>query len=117
MISRASLASLARASAEPGLDVRRFRMSIELAGVGAHEEDRWIGRELTIGQARILLNGHVGRCIVTSRHPESGELDLPTLDLLREYRDGAETTEPLAFGVYGEVLHEGVVRVGDVVEP
>jgi uncharacterized protein YcbX len=116
MISRASLAALARASAEPALDVRRFRMSIELAGVDAHEEDRWIGRELTIGQARVLLNGHVGRCIVTSRHPESGELDLPTLDLLREYRDGAETTEPLAFGVYGEVLHEGVVRVGDVVE-
>jgi uncharacterized protein len=116
MISRASLAALAQVAAEPEIDSRRFRMSIELSGVGAHEEDGWIGRELTVGQARIVLRGHVGRCIVTSRHPESGELDLPTLDLLRAYRDGADTTEPLAFGVYGAVLREGVVRVGDEVE-
>jgi uncharacterized protein YcbX len=116
MISRASLAALAQAAAEREIDGRRFRMTIELAGVDAHEEDGWIGRELTVGQARIALNGHVGRCIVTSRHPESGELDLPTLDLLRAYRDGADTTEPLAFGVYGAVLREGVVRVGDAVE-
>jgi uncharacterized protein YcbX len=63
----------------------------------------------------IVLRGHVGRCIVTSRHPESGEVDLATLDLLRDYRAAAQTTEPLAFGVYGEVLRPGVVRVGDAV--
>jgi uncharacterized protein YcbX len=116
MISRASLGALARAAAEPGIDSRRFRMSIELLGVDAHEEDSWIGRELELGEARVRLGGHVGRCVVTSRHPESGELDLPTLDILRAYRDGAQTTEPLAFGVYGAVLREGVVHVGDAVE-
>jgi uncharacterized protein YcbX len=115
MISRASLASLARAAGAHEIDARRFRMSIELLGAAPHEEDRWIGRELTIGEARILLHGHVGRCIVTSRHPESGEVDLPTLDLLRDYREGAATTEPLAFGVYGSVVQEGVVRIGDAV--
>jgi uncharacterized protein YcbX len=115
MISTASLASLARAAGENAIDARRFRMSIELVGADPHEEDRWIGRELTVGAARILLHGHVGRCIVTSRHPESGEVDLPTLDLLRAYRDVALTTEPLAFGVYGEVVREGVVRIGDAV--
>jgi uncharacterized protein YcbX len=91
-------------------------MSIEVTGTDPHEEDSWIGRELRLGAARVLVRGHVGRCIVTSRHPESGELDLPTLDLLRDYRAGAETTEPLAFGVYGAVLRDGVVRVGDAVE-
>src|SRR6202043_1686361 len=100
MISRASLDSLARAAGERAIDARRFRMSIELAGAEPHEEDRWVGRELTVGEARILVEGHVGRCIVTSRHPETGELDLSTLELLREYRDGAATTEPLALGVY-----------------
>jgi uncharacterized protein YcbX len=115
MISRASLASLARAAGEHEIDARRFRMSIELAGADPHEEDRWVGRELRVGEARVLLHGHVGRCIVTSRHPESGEVDLPTLELLRAYRDGAPTTEPLAFGVYGAVLEEGVVRIGDAV--
>jgi uncharacterized protein len=116
IISRASLASLAEAAGEREIDARRFRMSIELAGADPHEEDRWVGRELMVGEARILLHGHVGRCIVTSRHPESGEVDLPTLEVLRAYRDGARTTEPLAFGVYGAVLRKGIVRVGDAVE-
>jgi uncharacterized protein YcbX len=116
VISRASLDSLARAAGEREIDARRFRMSIELAGAEPHEEDRWVGHELTVGEARIVLEGHVGRCIVTSRHPESGEVDLPTLELLREYRDGAPTTEPLAFGIYGAVVREGVVRIGDAVE-
>jgi uncharacterized protein YcbX len=116
MISQASLGSLARAAGEHEIDVRRFRMSVELAGAAAHEEDEWVGRELALGAARVHLRGHVGRCIVTSRHPDSGTLDLPTLDLLRGYREGADTTEPLAFGVYGAVLREGLVRVGDAVE-
>jgi uncharacterized protein YcbX len=116
IISRASLLSLAHAAAVREIDGRRFRMSIEVTGAGPHEEDAWIGRELTLGAARVRLRGHVGRCIVTSRNPETGHLDLPTLDLLRVYREGAETTEPLAFGVYGTVLEEGLVRVGDAVE-
>jgi hypothetical protein len=43
----------------------------------------------------------------------SGVVDLPTLDLLRSFRSGAPTTEPLAFGVYAEVLRRGVVEVGE----
>jgi uncharacterized protein YcbX len=116
LISRASLASLARAAGERVLDARRFRMSIEVTGTSAHEEDTWIGRELMLGAARVLWRGHVGRCIVTSRNPDSGAVDLPTLDVLRAYRDGAPTTEPLAFGVHGSVLGEGLVRVGDRAE-
>ena len=38
---------------------------------------------------------------------------MPTLDILRSLRGQAATTEPLAFGVYGEVLRAGVVAVGD----
>ena len=116
LISQASLDSLAQAAGAGEIDARRFRMSIELAGADPHEEDGWIGRELIVGEARIVPRGHVGRCLVTSRHPESGEIDLPTLDLLKAYREGAATTEPLAFGIYAEVLQEGVVRVGDPVE-
>jgi uncharacterized protein YcbX len=113
LISRASLASLAEAAGSRILDARRFRMSIEVTGASAHEEDAWIGRELMLGAARVLWRGHVGRCIVTSRNPDSGAVDLPTLDILRVYRDGARTTEPLAFGIHGSVVREGLVRVGD----
>ncbi len=116
LISRGSLAVLALVAEQESLDARRFRMTIEVDGVEPFAEDGWIERELRVGGAAIRLHGHVGRCIVTSRHPESGAVDLPTLDLLRSFRSGLDTTEPLPFGVYGEVLRPGVVRVGDRVE-
>ena len=116
MISRGSLAVLALVAEQQSVDARRFRMTIEIDGVEPFAEDAWIGREIRLGEASVLLHGHVGRCIVTSRHPESGVVDLPTLDLLRSFRSGLDTTEPLPFGVYGEVLRAGVVRVGGRVE-
>jgi uncharacterized protein YcbX len=116
LISRGSLDGLARVAGEPGVDARRFRMLVEIDGVAAHAEDAWIGARVRIGGALVRLRGHVGRCSITTRHPESGAVDLPTLDLLRSYRSGLETTEPLAFGVYGEVLEGGRVAVGDPVE-
>ena len=76
-------------------------------GIGPHEEDEWIGRRVRIGEAIVAVGGHTGRCIVTSRHPDTGVRNLPTLDVLAEYRDGVETTEPLPFGVWGEVAEPG----------
>lgn len=115
LISRASLARLAAAAQVRGVDSRRFRMLIEVDGCAAHGEDEWVGSRLRIGGALVACGGHVGRCLVTNRDPDSGRIDLPTLDVLRGYRGGLETTEPVAFGVYGEVLDEGAVAVGDTV--
>jgi len=117
LMSRASLAGLAAVAGERQVDARRFRMLVEIDGVGAHEEDTWIGRRVRIGAALVRLHGHVGRCSTTTRHPENGLVDLPVLDLLRSYRGELETTEPLPFGVYGEVLEGGRVAVGDAVVP
>ncbi len=117
LISRASLARLAQAAGEPSVDVRRFRMLIEIDGVEAHEEDRWLGRAARIGEATVLFDGHVGRCLITSRDPDTGRVDLPTLDILQEYRGALDTTEPLAFGVWGRVVGPGTIRVGDEVAP
>jgi uncharacterized protein YcbX len=113
LISRASLARLAREAGVDAVDGRRFRMLIEIDGVSAHAEDDWVGARLRVGEALIRFEGHVGRCLITSRDPDSGEVDLPTLDLLRGYRGDAETTEPLPFGIYGRVLEPGAIRVGD----
>jgi uncharacterized protein YcbX len=115
LISRASLAALAEVAGVEAVDGRRFRMLIEVDGAPANEEDGWVGRTVRIGQALVSFEGHVGRCLVTSRDPESGEIDLPTLDLLRSYRAGAHATESLPLGVYGRVLEAGHVRVGDAV--
>ncbi len=115
LISRGSLAALAGAAGEDHIDARRFRMLVEIDGIPAHVEDRWVGRGVGIGEAVVRFRGHVGRCLITSRHPETGEVDLPTLDVLAGYRRDLDTTEPLPFGIYGEVLEEGTVRVGDPV--
>jgi uncharacterized protein YcbX len=115
LISRATVDRLAEV-AHDAVDARRFRTLIELAGPRAHVEDAWVGRRLRVGEAVIGVGGHVGRCLVTTRDPDSGEVDLPVLDLLRSYRAGATTTEPLALGVYGEVLAPGRVRLGDAAE-
>jgi uncharacterized protein YcbX len=117
LMSRASLAGLADVAGEGAVDARRFRMTVEIDGVGAHEEDGWIGRRVRVGAALVRMHGHVGRCSTTTRHPEHGHVDLPVLDLLRSYRGGLDTTEPLAFGIYGEVLEGGRVAVGDAVAP
>jgi uncharacterized protein YcbX len=117
LISRASLDRLAQAAGEPGVDVRRFRMLIEIDGVAAHAEDDWVGRRVTVGAARVVFHGHVGRCLVTSRDPDTGEINLPTLDILRDYRSELDTTEPLPFGIYGEVIVPGRIRIGDPVVP
>jgi uncharacterized protein YcbX len=88
-------------------------MLIEIDGVEAHAEDAWVGRSAKVGEAVVRWRGHVGRCLITSRDPESGVIDLPTLDVLGEYRRDLETTEPLPFGIYGSVQESGRVRVGD----
>jgi uncharacterized protein len=117
LISRGSLRRLAEAAGETEIDARRFRMLIEIDGIPAHQEDRWVGQTVRIGAAAVRFNGHVGRCLVTSRDPETGQVNFPTLDILGEYRGDPASTEPLPFGIYGEVASSGPVRLGDPVQP
>lgn len=116
LVSRASLGALARRAGADEVDSRRFRMLVVVGGLDEpHEEDTWVGEELRVGAAVVRVRGHVGRCNITHRHPETGDADLRTLDLLRQYRAELDTTEPLAFGVYGEVREPGRVAVGDAI--
>jgi uncharacterized protein len=118
LLSTASLEALrTAANTDDPVDPRRFRMLFGVEGVGPHEEDSWLGRQIRVGAATVHLRGNVGRCVVTSRDPDSGARTLPTLDVLADYRGDVETTEPLPFGVWGEVVEPGRVRLGDPVEP
>jgi hypothetical protein len=118
ILSTGSLEAMREAAgiSEP-IDPRRFRMLFGVEGVGPHEEDEWIGRDVRVGEAVVAVVGNTGRCIVTSRHPETGVRNLPTLDVLAEYRHDVESTEPLPFGVWAEVVEPGRVALGDGVEP
>lgn len=92
-------------------------MLIEVDGIDAHAEDQWVGRSARLGEATVRFAGHVGRCLITSRDPDTGRIDVPTLDILGRYRRDLDTTEPLAFGIYGTVIEPGSLRVGDAVVP
>lgn len=117
LVSRASVELLTRASNAPKLvDVRRFRMLIEVDGCEAHEEESWAGRHVRIGEAVVLVREPLERCVVTEHDPETGQRDFPTLDAIRAYR-GLSERGTIDFGVVGAVSEPGRVRVGDPVEP
>lgn len=116
LVSRASLDKLGDEAGVKDVDGRRFRMLFEIDGVGAHEEDEWMNRRVRVGDAVIEVNGDIGRCIVTSRDPDTGVVDLPTLVTLAAYRREG-VVEQLPFGVYGSVVEPGRVRIGDIARP
>jgi uncharacterized protein YcbX len=117
IISRASLERLRveAGEAEPP-DGRQFRMLFEIDGVAAHEEDDWIGRRVQVGEAIVAPAGDIGRCVVTTKNPDTGEHAWGTLDALARYRREG-VTEPLPLGVYCDVVKPGRVRLGDSVAP
>jgi hypothetical protein len=119
-VSLVSTEALDALGAEAGcgqVDGRRFRMLFGVDGVAVHAEDEWVGRRVRIGEAVALLHGNVGRCVVTTQHPDTGARDLDTLRTIKDYRGEVPTTERLPFGVYGEVVEPGTVRLGDAIAP
>ena len=118
MLSDASLDELARHAGVDGVDPRRFRMLIGIAGCEPHEEDEWLGRSVRVGDAVVRLHEQVARCAITTQSPETGAPDLDTLRAIKSYRGTRNgDRKHIDFGVVGGVEEPGVVRVGDPVEP
>jgi uncharacterized protein YcbX len=117
LLSQASLDELGRRSGRPAVDHRRFRMLFHVDGLGPHEEDEWIGRDVRVGAALIRVHDRVARCAITTQNPETGRADFDTLREIRAYRGAGENGKDIDFGVFGEVVEPGAVRVGDPVEP
>ena len=117
LVSNASVAELAERGGHYGdLDAARFRMTFELDGCAAHEEDTWAGRRIRVGKALLRVYGQVPRCVVTTQSPETGLKDFETLKIIASYRTAMTDKTGLPFGMYAEVEHPGRVRVGDSVE-
>jgi hypothetical protein len=116
LVSEGSVAELGRKAGLDGVDGRRFRMLIDLAGCSAHEEDTWAGRSLHLGEAVVEVLGPVPRCATTTRDPGTGIRDFDTLRTIEAYR-GRRDGKNIDFGVYARVLEAGRVKVGDPAEP
>jgi len=92
-----------------GLDRRRFRPNILVAGVDGLAERDWPGRRARVGEAIIGFKKLRGRCVMTTYDPDTLEQD-PTV-LRRIVR---EMGGRLALDTY--VVQGGRVAVGDPVE-
>ncbi len=116
IVSDESVDELARKAGVDDADARRFRMLVGAHGGEPHVEDTWIGRDVRIGDAVVRVHEQVARCAITTKNPDTGERDLDTLRVIKAYR-GTRGQKHLDFGVYGEVVTPGRVRVGDPIEP
>jgi uncharacterized protein YcbX len=115
LVSEESLEELGR-HAGAAVDARRFRMLIGLEGLERpHAEDELVGRRFRVGEALLEGTDFDARCMIPTRNPETGVVDLQTLKLIKAYRglrDG-----DIDFGIYAAVVEPGRVKVGDPVEP
>ena len=114
LVSTASVEELRRRSGAEALDVRRFRMSVQVDGCRPHEEDDWVGRVVAIGDAVARVTNPLERCVMTKHDPETGRRDFDTLRAIAAYR-GVRDGKAIDFGVFGEVVTPGRVHVGDAV--
>jgi MOSC domain-containing protein len=116
LLSRASVEELSsRAGLPEPLDPRRFRNTLLLEGIEAHEEDAWVGREVRAGTAVLRVVERDQRCSLITKNPDSGERDLDTLRVLASYR--RQEDGEVCLGVYADVVRPGDVAVGDTIEP
>ena len=79
-----------------------------LEGAG---EDRWEGREATLGAAVVRFGRPIQRCVMTTR-PQPGGIarDTSVLKTIHRERDGV-------LAVRAAVVEPGPVRVGDELAP
>ena len=92
-----------------GLDQRRFRPNILVAGVNGLAEREWPGRRARIGDAIIGFKKLRGRCVMTTYDPDTLEHDPTVLRRIVQEMGGR-----LALDSY--VVRGGRVAVGDPVE-
>ena len=115
LLGESSTARLADSAGLETVDSRRFRMLIEFDGAAPHAEDGWEGQRIRVGDVVAQVGGPVQRCAGTTRHPETGRVDLRTLSLIGAYRGRQDSVfgPGFNFGVYARVIVEGRIRVGD----
>ncbi|WP_417522938.1 MOSC domain-containing protein [Marinovum sp.] len=88
------------------LSIHRWRGNIWFDGLAPWEEFDWIGREVQIGSAVVLVRERTTRCAMTQANPETGARDADVLGALEswDHRD---------FSVLAEVIKGGEIAVGD----
>ena len=110
--SRETLAAIANAAGDAGLNELRFRSNIAIEGVEAWAEDRWVGHRLRIGALDFDVVRTKVRCLATHANPLTGVFDLPVMQtLVRGFRQ-MQPTMAVALLTRG---NGGEIAIGDPV--
>ena len=90
----------------------RFRSNIAVDGLGAWEEQNWVGRKIRIGAVEFDVVKPKTRCLATHANPKTGERDMPILTTLTQKVGQENPTFAVAILPSGA---GGQIRVGDQV--
>lgn len=110
LVTTSTLYALARMYPGGEFDVRRFRPNVFLEtprGLTGFVEQTWERRDLAIGAAALIsVVGPTSRCVMTTHAQEELGVDRDILRTVRAQNEGN-------VGVYGIVIAEGLVSIGD----
>lgn len=108
LINLASVRDIARVAGVE-IDPLRFRGNFLVEGLEPWEEKSWLGREVSIGGARLKVQKSIVRCAATNVNPATAQRDL-TIPYLLESAFGANLC-----GIYLSVEDGALVRPDDAV--
>lgn len=111
--SRESLAAVAAATGAADLSELRFRSNVAIDGVGAWDEQAWVGRRLSIGRVEFDVDRPKVRCLATHANPRTGARDVRVMQTLVASFGQKEPTFAVALLTHGA---GGEIRVGDEVK-
>lgn len=105
IVATASVADLGERIGHPGLvdQAARFRATALIDTDEPYSEETWQGREMTLGDRRIVIGAPIPRCAVMDLDPVTGERNGRLLKTLAGYRPMSDAGEPV-FGVYARIV-------------
>jgi len=111
-VSVLNLASVRDLEARLGVavDPVRFRANVWIEGWPAWIENDWVGREVSLGDARLTVIKPIVRCIATHVDPATGTRDIDVLSALHDLYGHRWC------GLYLSVQTGGAMAVGDRAE-
>jgi uncharacterized protein len=108
ILTTSTINSLRSAYPEGRFEVRRFRpnLVVEVPDDTPFAENEWIGKEVTIGGAKLKITGPCPRCVMTT---------LPQYDLPKDpgILRAAAKYNNAHVGVYASITESGPVSIGD----
>jgi uncharacterized protein YcbX len=111
LLTTSTINSLRAKYPDGRFEVRRFRpnLVVEVPDDLEFAENEWIGKDVTVGGARLKITGPCPRCVMTT---------LPQYDLPKDpgiLRTAAKYNQAHV-GVYAAVLQAGPISIGDVLK-